>query len=136
MIPLFDYILFILLAVMTYHDLKKQSIPNYLIAILWILMAGLHPDFTAISVFIVGFIMLLNFVSVKLAENEVLGWGDVLILPIVFAWGWALFGYTGSFTALALAFITGTIVAIAAKTKIPLVAYIGIFYVILATVLG
>jgi len=136
MIPLFDYILFILLAVMTYHDLKKQSIPNYLIAILWILMAGLHPEFTSIAVFIVGFIMLLNYMSVRMAKNEFLGWGDVLILPIVFAWGFALFGYMGSFTALALAFSTGTAVALASKKTIPLVAFIGIYYIILGLVMG
>ena len=134
MIPLYDYILFVLLAVMTYHDLKKQSIPNYLIALLWILMAGLHAEFTSIAVFIVGFIMLLNYMSVKMAKNEFLGWGDVLILPIVFAWGWALFGYTGSFTALALAFATGTAVALASKKTVPLIAFIGIYYIILGLI--
>jgi hypothetical protein len=42
----------------------------------------------------------------------------------------------GSFTALALAFSTGTAVALASKKTIPLVAFIGIYYIILGLVMG
>jgi len=136
MIPLPDISLFILLAVMTYYDFSKQAIPNYIIAILWILFAGLHGNFAAIPIYLVGFIMLLNFLSYKTAKQEVLAWGDVLVLPIVFAWFWALTSYNLSFMAMSLAFITGTIVALVTKTKIPLVAYLGIFYLIIATVVA
>jgi len=136
MIPLPDISLFILLVVMTYYDFSKQAIPNYIIAILWILFAGLHGNFAAIPIYLVGFIMLLNFLSYKTAKQEVLAWGDVLVLPIVFAWFWALTSYNLSFMAMSLAFITGTIVALVTKTKIPLVAYLGIFYLIIATVVA
>jgi len=136
MIPLPDISLFILLVVMTYYDFSKQAIPNYIIAILWILFAGLHGNFAAIPIYLVGFIMLLNFLSYKTAKQEVLAWGDVLVLPIVFAWFWALTSYNLSFIAMSLAFITGTIVALVTKTKIPLVAYLGIFYLIIATVVA
>jgi len=121
---------------MTYYDFSKQAIPNYIIAILWILFAGLHGNFAAIPIYLVGFIMLLNFLSYKTAKQEVLAWGDVLVLPIVFAWFWALTSYNLSFMAMSLAFITGTIVALVTKTKIPLVAYLGIFYLIIATVVA
>lgn len=128
---IYNYFLFFMLIVMTYYDIKKMYIPNYLIGGLWIGFGIAQPAYTTVAIILVGLILLINHLAIKIQSKEVLGWADVLVLPVVFSWFWAIFGYNNAFMAVALSFAVGTMMAYAYKKPIPFIAYFSIIYIFL-----
>jgi hypothetical protein len=125
-----DYVLIVLLAVMTHQDLKTKMIDDWLVALFWIISMLAHPDYSTIAVMFFGSLMMLNVFALKVDKKEVFGWADILVIPMLFCWIAAMTTLEFSGIVLMIAWFITFALSRIKKETVPFIGILGSMYIL------